>query len=83
MNSLITKIIATIGPASLEPQVFHELVDAGIDYIRINTRYGNEQQYDLMLNNLKQVKTSKEIKVILDIKDLSKLDYALKYNIGK
>jgi len=81
MNSLITKIIATIGPASLEPQVFQELVDAGIDYVRINTRYGNEQQYDLILNNLKQAKTSKEIKAILDIKDLNKLDYASKHNI--
>lgn len=81
MNSLITKIIATIGSASLEPQVFQELIDAGIDYVRINTRYGNEQQYDLILNNLKRAKTSKDISVILDIKDLSKLGYALKHNI--
>ena len=49
MNNPKTKIIATIGPASLDPQVFQDLITEGIDYIRINTAYGDERQYDLSL----------------------------------
>jgi len=81
MNNPKTKIIATIGPASLDPQVFQDLITEGIDYIRINTAYGDEQQYDLILNNLKSSQTQKKVQVILDIKDLSKLSYALKHDI--
>jgi len=81
MNNLKTKIIATIGPASLDFQVFQDLITEGIDYIRINTAYDDERQYDSILNNLKSSQTQKKVQVILDIKDLSKLDYALKHNI--
>jgi len=81
MNNLKTKIIATIGPASLNPQVFQDLITEGIDYIRINTAYGNERQHDSILNNLKSSQTQRKVQAILDVKDLSKLDYALKHNI--
>ena len=81
MNNLKTKIIATIGPASLNPQVFQDLITEGVDYIRINTAYGDEQQHDLILNNLKSSQTQKKVQAILDIKDLSKLNYALKHDI--
>lgn len=76
-----TKIIATIGPASLEFDVLRQLVEEGIDYIRINTSYGDSQQYDLILNNLKSVPKKKNIQTILDIKSMEKLDYALSNNI--
>ena len=76
-----TKIIATIGPASLEFDVLRQLVEEGIDYIRINTSYGDSQQYDLILNNLKSVPKKKNIQTILDIKSIEKLDYALSNNI--
>lgn len=82
MKSLKTKIIATIGPASLDFPIFQDIIRAGIDYIRINTAYGEEQQYDLILNNLKSSQHQKEIKVILDIKDLDKLNYAVNRNIN-
>jgi len=81
MNNPKTKIIATIGPASLNPQVFQDLITEGVDYIRINTAYGDEQQHDLILNNLKSSQTQKKVQAILDIKDLSKLNYALKHDI--
>ncbi len=71
-----TKIIATIGPASLEFMVFQKMVDEGIDYIRINTSYGNFDQYDLILNNLKNVNKNREIQVIYDIKNIKVLSYA-------
>jgi len=72
MNNLKTKIIVTIGPASLNPQVFQDLITEGIDYIRINTAYGDERQYDLILANLKGVQTQGKVQAILDVKDLSR-----------
>ncbi len=82
MSTTRTKIIATIGPACLEFKTFQDIVDAGIDYIRINTAYGDEQQYNLILNNLKKAKKYKEVGVILDIKDLDRLNYAVENNIN-
>ena len=68
-----TKIIATIGPATLDFKVSKSLLDEGVDFIRINTAYGNFRQYDQILGNLR--KTKKEIKVIFDIKNIGVIDY--------
>lgn len=81
MSSLNTKIIATIGPASIKFPVFQKLVDAGIDYVRINSKYGDDSQHDAILENLTKIKSQNKIEVIFDIKKLEKLDYALKHNL--
>ena len=48
------KIIATIGPASMEKNILEQLVKAGIDVIRINTSYGDVNQYQTILKRKKQ-----------------------------
>lgn len=79
--NLETKIIATIGPATLDLDVFQKIVDEGIDFLRINTFYGDEGQYDLILNNLEKAQKKKDIGVILDIKKFDILSYAVERNI--
>ncbi len=81
MHKPRTKIIATIGPATLKFAVFQKLVDSGIDFIRINTSYGNEHQYNQILKNLRYSANSSHIEPILDVKNLDILDYAIKNNI--
>lgn len=76
MRDIKTKIIATIGPATLDFKVFQAMVNEGIDFIRINTSYGDSEQYDHILRNLKKAKSAKKIHVILDIKNLAALAYA-------
>ncbi len=76
-----TKIIATIGPASLQLGVFRAMAREGIDFIRINTAYGDSRQYDRILRNLKQVQTRNKIRVMLDIKELDTLTYARNHKI--
>ncbi|MGI5826432.1 MAG: pyruvate kinase [Patescibacteria group bacterium] len=76
-----TKIIATIGPATLDFQVFQGLVDNGIDFVRINTAYGDNQQYNQILMNLKNAKKEKDIQAIFDIKNLDVLEYFLQNNL--
>ena len=75
-----TKIIATIGPATINATVFEKLVHEGINYVRINTTYGDYDQYDQILKNLKDVKRP-DIQVIFDIKKLDVLDYFNKNNL--
>jgi pyruvate kinase len=36
-----TKIVATLGPASAEPQVLRELIRAGVNVVRINSSHGD------------------------------------------
>lgn len=76
-----TKIIATIGPATLDREVFNKLIDEGINYVRINTSYGDDKQYDTILKNLKDSKRP-DIEIIFDIKKLEVLDYFNKNNLN-
>lgn len=75
MEDSKTKIIATIGPATLDFSVFQELVIAGIDYIRINTAYGDTAQYDLILENRRKLPDHRHIPVVFDIKHEDIMDY--------
>lgn len=81
MGKLQTQIIATIGPATLDPVIFNDLYTTGIDYIRINTSYGNTEQYDMILANHKAIDQNATVKVLFDIKSVNILPYALKNNI--
>lgn len=78
---LQTKIIATIGPAILDFSTFQKLINEGVDYLRINTSYGDYDQYDTVLANLAKAEKSKNIEVILDIKKMENLEYAKDHNI--
>lgn len=76
-----TKIIATIGPATLNFDTFQKLVDEGIDFIRINCSYGDKNQYNTILKNLDDARKTKDISVLLDIKKLEHLQYAKDNNL--
>src|ERR671910_461888 len=40
-----TKIVATIGPASQDPEVLQQMVEAGMDVARLNFAHGNSEQH--------------------------------------
>jgi pyruvate kinase len=40
-----TKIVATIGPASLDPEVLRRMVEAGMDVARLNFAHGSPEQH--------------------------------------
>ncbi len=70
-----TKIIATIGPASLEYKVFKKVIKEGADFIRINTAYSNEKQHKIIFENLKKI----ESEIIFDILSVENLKKIIKY----
>ena len=76
-----TKIIATIGPASINKDILKGLIDNGIDVIRINTSHGNTEQYEEILRNLAEVDPQSVIKKMLDIKSEGALIFCEKHKM--
>jgi len=60
-----TKIVCTIGPASLSRETLERMYRAGMNGARINTAYGTFDQYKLIVNNVRE---TADIPIIVDIK---------------
>ena len=60
-----TKIICTVGPASMDSETIRRMYEAGMDAVRINTAYGDFGQYDEIISMTRAVG---EIPIIVDIK---------------
>jgi len=60
-----TKIICTIGPASLQTEILRKMYQAGMNGARINTAYGTLDQYRLIVDNVRE---TADIPIIVDIK---------------
>ena len=60
-----TKIICTIGPASLSRNVLTKMYRAGMNGARINTAYGTLDQYRITIRSLREVA---DIPIIIDVK---------------
>ncbi len=58
-----TKIICTIGPASIKREVINELFNAGMNVARINLSHGDFKQYEVIINNVRSVG---DIPIIID-----------------
>ncbi len=51
-----TKIIATLGPKSETVEQIADLIEAGINVVRINLSHGNEESYRNLINNIKEAR---------------------------
>ncbi|VVC72134.1 Pyruvate kinase [uncultured archaeon] len=60
-----TKIIATVGPASMSRRVLEGMRDAGMDAVRINTAHGGFEQYAKIISEVRRLEG---VPVMLDIK---------------
>jgi len=60
-----TKIICTIGPASLSRKILEKMHQAGMNGARINTAYGDLDQYKMIVNNIRE---TVDVPIIVDIK---------------
>jgi len=60
-----TKIVCTIGPASLSKETLQKMHRAGMNGARINTAYGTIDQYERVIKTIREVA---DLPVIIDIK---------------
>lgn len=61
-----TKIIATIGPASLKEETIAAMIREGMDMVRLNTGYGDFEQYEQIWRHVR--KHAPEMPILLDLK---------------
>ena len=64
-----TKILATIGPASDTKDKIIELIEAGIDGVRLNFSHGNYEYYQKVFTNINDacIATSQPIAILTDL----------------
>jgi len=64
-----TKIVATIGPASADPEVLVRMVEAGMDVARLNFSHGTHEDHRRRLDLIRAIErdTGRPIGVLLDL----------------
>lgn len=64
-----TKIIATIGPASEQPEVLKQLIKAGVNLVRINMSHGTAQRHSDVINNVRKIaeELKLEVGILVDL----------------
>lgn len=64
-----TKIIATIGPASESPQVLREIIEAGVNLVRINMSHGTYQRHSAVIKHVRSISKdlNLEVGVLVDL----------------
>jgi len=60
-----TKIVCTIGPASLKVETLERMIRVGMNCARINTAYGDFDRYRLVIDNVREVA---DVPVMIDLK---------------
>ncbi len=65
-----TKIIATIGPASMKKTVLRRMILAGMDLARINMSHGDHAQHREIIKNIREISVElrKPVGIILDLR---------------
>ncbi len=69
MNNKLTKIVATLGPATETEATMEELIKAGMDVARFNTKHGTPEWHLERIHRVKNVakRLGKSIGVLLDL----------------
>ena len=64
-----TKIVATVGPASSEPRVMKEMVEAGVDVFRLNFSHGTHDAHTAAIESIRRIaaETETQLAVLQDL----------------
>lgn len=60
-----TKILCTVGPSSFSDEILRKMFKAGMNGVRINTAYGDSDQYKSVIEKIREIA---DIPVMIDIK---------------
>ncbi len=64
---MLTKVIATLGPASESPQMIRKLIEDGVDAFRLNFSHGSMEMHGELVSRVRKISTELDIPVaILD-----------------
>lgn len=64
-----TKIIATLGPASVDPQILRSLIDAGVDVFRLNFSHGTHETHRAAAETIREMCAvcNREVAILQDL----------------
>ena len=63
LGTVRTKIVATVGPASADPAVMRQMVEAGVDVFRLNFSHGSHDGHSAMLEQIRRIGTETETQI--------------------
>jgi pyruvate kinase len=68
-NMINTKIVCTIGPASSDPVIIRQMIDAGMSVARINFSHGSHEEHREKIDTLKRLRSEmkKNIAILQDL----------------
>jgi pyruvate kinase len=69
LGTVRTKIVATIGPASTDPQIMRQMVDAGVDVFRLNFSHGTHEDHTAAFETIRRIaaETENQLAVLQDL----------------
>ena len=62
---VLSKIVATLGPASNSPEVITDLIRAGVDIFRVNFSHGDPEDHRETMRNIRRI--SDEIDILVGV----------------
>ncbi|MGA1490222.1 MAG: pyruvate kinase, partial [Planctomycetota bacterium] len=64
-----TKIIATLGPATEDPEVLRELIESGMNVARINASHGDHEGHARTIAAVRKIarETGRPVGILLDL----------------
>ena len=68
-NARRTKIVATVGPASRDPEVLRQLFEAGVDVFRLNFAHGTPEEHAETVRRIRQTseQVGREVGILGDL----------------
>ena len=65
----LTKVVATLGPATETEEIMQELIEAGMNVARFNTKHGTPEWHLERIHRVKKVakKMGKSVAVLMDL----------------
>jgi len=84
LNQRKTSIIGTLGPSTSEPDKMSQLLEAGVNVVRLNFAFGDQKSHAQSLQNLRRVfqQRQEKLAVLLDTKGHSLTTGSLKEGKG-
>ncbi|MCB1054176.1 MAG: pyruvate kinase [Acidobacteria bacterium] len=63
------KIMATLGPASSDPETLRQLLEAGVDIVRLNLSHGNHETHGAVIENVRRISAEldRHIPIVADL----------------
>lgn len=62
-----TKIVATVGPSTREPEMLKRLIRLGVDVFRLNFSHGNKKDHSEMIKKIRNASGEKPIAILGDL----------------